>query len=67
MAIRKMESNDGGDTSLAVLRPLAVPVVSGLPFGHVRENFPWPVGGRATIDGDSGEVCVTEQGVSRAS
>jgi muramoyltetrapeptide carboxypeptidase len=54
------------DVLLAALRPLAIPVVSGLPFGHLRANFPWPVGGRATIDGDAGEICVSEQGVSRA-
>jgi len=33
------------------LRPLGVPIVSGLPFGHVKLNYAWPVGGRATIDG----------------
>jgi muramoyltetrapeptide carboxypeptidase len=45
------------------LRPLGVPVVTDLPFGHVRDNFPWPVGGRATIDGRSGELRIEEQGV----
>jgi len=54
------------DVIREVVRPLGVPLVTGLPFGHVRANFPWPVGGRATIDGDVGEIRVTEQGVSRA-
>jgi muramoyltetrapeptide carboxypeptidase len=54
------------DVILETLGPLGVPLVSGLPFGHVRANFPWPVGGRATIDGDAGEIRVIEQGVSRA-
>ena len=42
---------------------LGVPTVTGLPFGHVRGNFPWPFGGRATIDGSSGEVRMLESGV----
>jgi len=43
---------------------LDVPTVTGLPFGHVRDNFPWPFGGRATIDGSSGEVRMLESGVA---
>ena len=54
------------DVILEVMRRLGVPLVTGLPFGHVRANFPWPVGGRATIDGDAGEIRMTEQGVRRA-
>jgi muramoyltetrapeptide carboxypeptidase len=49
-----------------VVRPLGVPWVTGLPFGHVACNRAWPVGGRATIDGRRGELHVVEQGVSRA-
>jgi muramoyltetrapeptide carboxypeptidase len=45
------------------VRPLGVPCVTSLPFGHVRSNQPWPVGGRATIDGASGDVHIVEQGV----
>ena len=48
------------------LLPLGVPVVADLPFGHVDRNFPWPVGGRATIDGERGELRLLEQGVLRA-
>jgi muramoyltetrapeptide carboxypeptidase len=52
---------------LEALRPLGVPVVSGLPFGHVRANYAWPQGARATIDADSGVLRVIEQGVGRPS
>ena len=49
-----------------VFRPLGVPCVTGLPFGHLRSNAPWAVGCRATIDGDAGLVHIVEQGVKRA-
>ena len=42
---------------------LGVPVVTGLPFGHVRANYAWPVGGRATVDGGAGELSLLERGV----
>lgn len=42
---------------------LGVPVVTGLPFGHVAANYAWPVGGRATIDGGTGELSLLEWGV----
>jgi len=45
------------------LRPLGVPIVSHLPFGHIRVNYAWPMGGRATIDGTSGELQLLERGV----
>jgi muramoyltetrapeptide carboxypeptidase len=48
------------------LRPLGVPLVTGLAFGHRRDNFAWPVGARATIDGERGEVRVLELGVAKA-
>ena len=50
-----------------VLAPLGVPLVTGLPFGHVAGNYPWPVGGRATIDGASGVLRILERGVTNAS
>ena len=46
------------------LRPLGVPIVSGLPFGHVEVNYAWPVGGRATIDGDE-RVAAAREGRCR--
>jgi muramoyltetrapeptide carboxypeptidase len=48
-----------------VLRPLGVPLVQGLPFGHVRTNVAWPLGVRAELDGDRGELRILEHGVSR--
>ena len=39
------------------------PCVRGLPFGHVAANATWPYGGRATIDGDRGEIRILERGV----
>jgi muramoyltetrapeptide carboxypeptidase LdcA involved in peptidoglycan recycling len=47
-------------------RPLGLPFVTGLPFGHRRSNAPWAFGCRATIDGDAGSIHIMEQGVKRA-
>lgn len=41
------------------LLPLKVPVVSGLPFGHVAQNATIPVGARATLDGRVGDLVIT--------
>jgi muramoyltetrapeptide carboxypeptidase len=46
------------------LRPLGVPWVGGLPFGHVSPNLPWPVGARAALHGERGELHILEAGVS---
>jgi muramoyltetrapeptide carboxypeptidase len=46
------------------LLPLKVPVVMGLPFGHISLNATLPVGTRALLDGDRGEMLVTESAVS---
>jgi muramoyltetrapeptide carboxypeptidase len=48
------------------VRPLGVPLVTGLPFGHVRENATWPFGARAELDGARGELSVIEHGVRAA-
>ena len=45
---------------------LGIPIVTGLPFGHVKDNYAWPMGGRATIDGTSGELRLLERGVDEA-
>jgi muramoyltetrapeptide carboxypeptidase len=47
------------------LRSLDIPIVCGLPFGHVEPNYAWPLGGRATIDGTNGELQLLEWGVGR--
>jgi muramoyltetrapeptide carboxypeptidase len=45
------------------LAPLKVPVVLGLPFGHVPMNATLPVGIRATLDGINGDLMIEEAGV----
>jgi muramoyltetrapeptide carboxypeptidase len=45
------------------LLPLGVPVVSGLPFGHVRENATLPMGLQATLDGVNGDLIINEPAV----
>jgi muramoyltetrapeptide carboxypeptidase len=50
-----------------LLAELCLPAATGLPFGHVPVNTPWPVGVRATIDGSRGEVRILERGVEVAS
>jgi muramoyltetrapeptide carboxypeptidase len=45
------------------LLPLGVPVVSGLPFGHVRWNATLPVGVKALLDGARGDLVITEAAV----
>ena len=47
-----------------ILGPLGVPVVCQLPFGHGASNFCWPVGGRAALDGDRGELELLDSAVS---
>jgi len=43
---------------------LRIPFVSGLPFGHCKDNRAWPVGARATLDGGAGTLELIESGVS---
>ena len=45
------------------LLPLQVPVVTGLPFGHVPHNAMLPVGGQATLDGERGDLIITKSAV----
>ena len=42
---------------------LGVPVVSGLPFGHIRRNATLPIGVRATLDGEAGDLRIDEPAV----
>lgn len=46
------------------LSSLNVPVVTGLPFGHVKLNATLPVGAKARLDGDNGDLIITEAAVS---
>ncbi len=44
--------------------PLGIPVVLGLPFGHVADQWTLPIGTRARLDGDAGTLEVLEGAVS---
>lgn len=45
------------------LSSLEVPVVTGLPFGHVDLNATIPIGVKAILDGDNGDLIITEAAV----
>jgi muramoyltetrapeptide carboxypeptidase len=45
------------------LRPLGVPVLCGLPFGHVALNATLPIGVRATINTRSPDLTIEEAAV----
>lgn len=45
------------------LDPLGVPVVTGLPFGHVPWNATFPLGVSARLDGENADLVITEAGV----
>ena len=46
------------------LLPLRVPIVTGLPFGHVPHNATVPVGANAILDGNRGVLSLSESPVS---
>jgi len=46
------------------LLPLKVPVVAGLPFGHVPLNATLPIGIRATLDGTQADLVLEEPAVT---
>lgn len=43
--------------------PLGVPVLSGVPVGHVDDQWTMPIGVRARLDADNGEVELLEAAV----
>jgi muramoyltetrapeptide carboxypeptidase len=45
------------------LLPLKVPIVAGLPFGHIPLNATLPVGVRATLDAVKGDLTIDEPAV----
>jgi len=51
------------DVFIERLRPLKIPVVIGLPFGHIRHNVTLPVGGRALLDANRGDLIITHPSV----
>ena len=46
------------------LLPLQVPVVTGLPFGHVPWNATLPVGVQALLDANHGDLIITQAAVT---
>jgi len=44
-----------------------LPLVTGLPFGHVDSNRAWTLGARGVLDGDRGMLAQLDSGVSRQS
>jgi muramoyltetrapeptide carboxypeptidase len=53
----------GTDVVKERLSSLRVPVVTGLPFGHVDLNATIPVGAMARLDGKRGDLIITESAV----
>jgi muramoyltetrapeptide carboxypeptidase len=45
------------------LLPLKVPIVAGLPFGHIPLNATLPVGVQTTLDAVQGDLLITEPAV----
>lgn len=45
------------------LGPLGVPIVYGIPFGHGQEKATLPLGVRARLDADAGELIILEAAV----
>ncbi|HSY19844.1 MAG TPA: LD-carboxypeptidase [Candidatus Acidoferrales bacterium] len=54
---------NGADVVKERLSTLKVPVVIGLPFGHVDLNATIPVGARARLDANQGDLIITESAV----
>ena len=54
----------GADVVKERLSELRVPVVTGLPFGHVDLNATIPVGVMARLDGQRGDLIITESAVA---
>ena len=51
------------DVLMERLSPLKIPVVMGLPFGHQPWNATLPIGVRAELDGQKGDLIITEAAV----
>jgi len=45
------------------LLPLKVPIVTGLPFGHIPLNATLPIGARVTLDAVKGDLTIDEPAV----
>jgi len=53
------------DVFIDRLAPLKIPIVIGLPFGHVPHNATLPIGVMATLDGRRGDLLIEEAAVTR--
>lgn len=53
----------GADVVKERLSSLRVPIVTGLPFGHVELNATLPCGARVLLDANKGDLIVTEAAV----
>jgi muramoyltetrapeptide carboxypeptidase len=64
----KRTTSDGGlgfDEVLAsYFEPLGIPTAMGFPIGHVDDQWTLPIGARARLDADAGEVELVEAAVS---
>lgn len=47
------------------LEPLGIPVVCGFQFGHVRSQFPLPIGALARLDADAKTLSLVEKPVAK--
>jgi len=59
----KEYQQSGADVVKERLSTLKIPVVVGLPFGHVDLNATIPVGARAKLDANQGDLIITESAV----
>ena len=57
-----------GDKSLTLMEclrnrlgDLGIPVIYGFSFGHIDDQFPWPVGVEASFDTDQQQLIIEEQ------
>ena len=60
---RRQDQQSVTDVFRERLLPLGVPVVLGLPFGHVAVNATLPVGLQVTLNGNTGDLLVDEAAV----
>ena len=42
------------------LLPLKIPVVTGLPFGHIPHNATLPVGAQVILDAERGDLLIAQ-------
>ncbi len=52
-----------GETIDNILRPLEIPVISGMTIGHTADKLTLPLGVQATLNADEGSLTITESAV----